>query len=510
MKLLVTGAAGFIGSTYVRIAGAEHEIVVLDKLTYAGRRENLPDGVELIVGGIEDPAKVREAMEGAEAVVNFAAESHVDRSIDDQDAFARTHVIGTGTLLDAARELGVGRYLQVSTDEVYGSIESGSFTETSPLDPSSPYSATKAAGDLLVSAHFHTYGTEASIVRGSNNYGPRQYPEKLIPLITLNALHGDSLPVYGDGRQVRNWLYVEDFCRGIHAVLMNGRPGEAYNVGGPDECENIEVIKRVIELTGQDESLIEYVKRPPRPRPPLLARLRQAPRRARLGGPGPLRRGAGEDRRLVPRQRGVVGADPLRRVPRVLRKAVRPVAGLMAERLPTKLDGVVLIEPVVHGDERGFMVESFSRDAWAQLGVDVEFVQHNHSRSAKGTLRGIHFQTEPGQAKLIRCPRGEILDVAVDLRRGSPTYGQWEAHLLDDVKHRQLFVPVGFGHGFAVLSDVADVAYLVSSLYDPATEKGIAWDDPDVGVEWRVAEPLLSERDKTAPKLSEIAESLPF
>ena len=260
MRILVTGAAGFIGSTYVRLIGDEHDVVVLDKLTYAGRRENLPEGTELIEGTIEDPAVVREAMQGADAVVNFAAESHVDRSIDDQDAFARTHVIGTGTLLDAARELGVERYLQVSTDEVYGSIESGSFTETSPLDPSSPYSATKAAGDLLVAAHVHTYGIEASIVRGSNNYGPRQYPEKLIPLITLNAMHGDPLPVYGDGRQVRNWLYVEDFCTGIHTVLTKGVAGEAYNVGGPDECENIEVIKRVIELTGQDESLIEYVQ----------------------------------------------------------------------------------------------------------------------------------------------------------------------------------------------------------------------------------------------------------
>jgi dTDP-glucose 4,6-dehydratase len=259
MKLLVTGAAGFIGSTYVRLAGAEHEIRVLDKLTYAGRRENLPEGTDLVVGAIEDPRIVREAMEGCDAVVNFAAESHVDRSIDDQDAFARTHVIGTGTLLDAARELGVSRYLQVSTDEVYGSIEEGSFTETSPLDPSSPYSATKTAGDLLVTAHVHTYGIDASIVRGSNNYGPRQYPEKLIPLITLNALHGDSLPVYGDGKQVRNWLYVEDFCRGIHTVLTKGEAGEAYNVGGPDECENIEVVKRVIELTGKDESLISYV-----------------------------------------------------------------------------------------------------------------------------------------------------------------------------------------------------------------------------------------------------------
>ena len=182
----------------------------------------------------------------------------------------------------------------------------------------------------------------------------------------------------------------------------------------------------------------------------------------------------------------------------------------MAQALETKLDGVVLIEPVVHGDARGFMVESFSRDVWAELGVGVEFVQHNHSRSSKGTLRGIHFQTEPGQAKLVRCPRGAILDVAVDLRRDSATYGQWEAHVLDDERHHQLFVPVGFGHGFAVLSEVADVSYLVSSLYDPLTEAGIAWDDPDVGVDWRVEDPLLSERDKGAPRLSEIAETLPF
>jgi dTDP-4-dehydrorhamnose 3,5-epimerase len=182
----------------------------------------------------------------------------------------------------------------------------------------------------------------------------------------------------------------------------------------------------------------------------------------------------------------------------------------MPAGLPTKLDGVVLVEPQVHGDERGFFVETFSRDAWAEIGVEVEFVQHNHSRSSRGTLRGLHFQTEPGQAKLLRCPRGAILDVAVDLRRESSTYGQWEAHVLDDVKHHQLFVPVGFAHGFAVLSDLADVSYLVSSLYDPATEAGIAWDDPEVGVDWQVAEPLLSERDKTAPRLAELADSLPF
>ncbi|MGN6215624.1 MAG: dTDP-4-dehydrorhamnose 3,5-epimerase [Solirubrobacterales bacterium] len=182
----------------------------------------------------------------------------------------------------------------------------------------------------------------------------------------------------------------------------------------------------------------------------------------------------------------------------------------MARRLETKLDGVVLVEPDVHGDERGFFVETYSEEGWRELGVDADFVQHNHSRSAQGTLRGIHFQTAPGQAKLVRCPRGEILDVAVDLRRGSPTYGQWEAHVLDDVEHRQLYVPVGFGHGFAVLSDVADVTYLVSSYYHAETESGIAWDDPDVGVDWRVEDPLLSERDKNAPKLAEVRDELPF
>jgi len=265
VRLLVTGAAGFIGSTFVRLileARSPDEVVVLDKLTYAGRRENLAgleDRVDFIEGAIEDRETVQAAIQGCQAVVNFAAESHVDRSIADQDAFARTHVIGTSVLLDAAREAGVERYLQVSTDEVYGSIEEGTFTEDSPLDPSSPYSATKAAGDLLVSAHFHTHGLPAVICRGSNNYGPRQHPEKLIPLCVLNALAGDRLPVYGDGRQVRNWLYVEDFARAIDLVLRQGVAGQVYNVGGPDEMENLDVVRRILELAGRDESLIDHV-----------------------------------------------------------------------------------------------------------------------------------------------------------------------------------------------------------------------------------------------------------
>jgi dTDP-glucose 4,6-dehydratase len=266
VRTLVTGAAGFIGSAYVRIlleSRPDDEVVVLDKLTYAGRRENLRDvegRIEFIEGAIEDPAAVQRAMQGCELVVNFAAETHVDRSISGPDPFAVTHVLGTGVLLDATRELGVARYIQVSTDEVYGSIARGSFTEDSPLRPSSPYSATKAAGDLLVQAHVHTHGIHAVICRGSNSYGPRQHPEKLIPLCALNALHGDALPVYGDGRQVRNWLYVDDFARAIDLVAREGAAGEVYNAGGPDEEENVRVVERILELTGADSSLIEHVE----------------------------------------------------------------------------------------------------------------------------------------------------------------------------------------------------------------------------------------------------------
>jgi dTDP-4-dehydrorhamnose 3,5-epimerase len=182
----------------------------------------------------------------------------------------------------------------------------------------------------------------------------------------------------------------------------------------------------------------------------------------------------------------------------------------MPQRLETRIDGLVLVEPEVHGDERGFLVETFRAEAWRELGIDMQAVQENHSRSGKNILRGLHFQTSPGQAKLVRCMRGRIWDVAVDLRRDSGTYGQWEGHELDDERHRQFLVPVGFAHGFCVLSDVADVAYKLSTLYDPATEAGIAWDDPEVGVEWPISDPVLSERDKTAPRLSEIADRLPF
>lgn len=262
MKLLVCGGAGFIGSNFVRQRALENgdEVVVYDKLTYAGRKENLDGtGASLIVAGIEDREQMAKAVDGVDAVINFAAETHVDRSIQEPDAFVMTHALGTYSVLEACRQTGVP-LVQISTDEVYGSIAEGSFTEESPLEGNSPYSASKAGGDLLVQSYFTTYGSDVKICRGSNSYGPYQYPEKLIPLMILNALRGDQLPVYGDGLNVRNWLYVEDFARGISAVLEGGKAGEVYNVGGPSEARNIDVVERIVELVpGASRELISFV-----------------------------------------------------------------------------------------------------------------------------------------------------------------------------------------------------------------------------------------------------------
>ena len=261
MKVLVTGGAGFIGSHFVRrLIAAGDEVVVLDKLTYAGNPANL-DGVdaELVVGDIADPDAVAAAAAGCEAIVNFAAETHVDRSILTPRDFIHTDVLGTQTLLEWVREHHA-RFVQVSTDEVYGDLELGGRSlEDDPLRPSSPYSASKAGGDLQVLAYVRTYALDACVTRGANTYGPRQYPEKLVPLFVTNAFDGLPLPVYGDGKQVREWLHAEDHCAGIELVLREGSPGEVYNVGG-EERENLTVIERILQLTGADSALIRHVE----------------------------------------------------------------------------------------------------------------------------------------------------------------------------------------------------------------------------------------------------------
>lgn len=264
--MLVTGGAGFIGSNFVRMAlHAGMSVVNLDALTYAGNLENLT-GVEergdhtFIRGDITDPAAVREAMDGVDCVINFAAETHVDRSISRPAPFVRTNVLGTQVLLDAALRCKVERYVQVSTDEVYGSLgPEGRFTERSPLDPSSPYSASKAAADLLTLAYHKTHGMPCVITRCSNNYGPYQFPEKLIPLMITNAMEGRELPVYGDGENVRDWIHVEDHCRAVLRVVEDGAPGEIYNIGGDSELRNIDLVKQLVEILGVSEELIRFV-----------------------------------------------------------------------------------------------------------------------------------------------------------------------------------------------------------------------------------------------------------
>jgi dTDP-glucose 4,6-dehydratase len=271
LKILVTGAAGFIGSNFVRMVATGHlegisEVKVLDKLTYAGVIENLKPAenfptYQFILGDICDPTLVEKLISDIDAVVNFAAESHVDRSISGAADFVQTNVVGVQVILDAIKASGRKiRFLQVSTDEVYGSIETGSWTEDWPLLPNSPYSASKASGELLARSYNRTHGIDVVITRCSNNYGTHHFPEKLIPLFITNLIEGKKVPVYGTGENVRDWLHVDDHCRGILSVLMNGRSGEVYNIGGGRELTNNEITSLILEAMGADESSIEYVE----------------------------------------------------------------------------------------------------------------------------------------------------------------------------------------------------------------------------------------------------------
>jgi len=268
MKLFVTGGAGFIGSNFIRhVLQAKniHAIVNYDKLTYAGNLANLHSiahhpGYQFVKADICDPMRAEAAMRGCDAVVHFAAESHVDRSIYEPAPVIQTNVTGTFTLLEVARKLAVSRFVHISTDEVYGDIAPGAHAnEDSPLQPSSPYSASKAASDLLVRSYVRTYKFPALVTRSSNNYGPYQFPEKFLPLMITNALYDKPLPIYGDGKQQRDWLHVEDNCRGILAVLERGRIGEVYNIGGSHVEENLAMAQRLLRLTGKPESQLSYV-----------------------------------------------------------------------------------------------------------------------------------------------------------------------------------------------------------------------------------------------------------
>ena len=469
-------------------------------------------------------------------MVNFAAESHVDRSIDDPSAFVTTNVVGTFELLEAARRFldehpdlrESFRFLHVSTDEVYGSLgETGLFTETTPYAPNSPYAASKAGADHLVRAYHETYGLPALVTNCSNNYGPYQFPEKLIPLMILNALEGRDLPVYGDGSNVRDWIYVEDHCRGVLRALETGRPGEKYNLGGRSERTNLEIVHLLCDLLEE--------ARPAADNPALRQRGLGSYRELVTfvsDRPGHDRRYAIDDEKartelgwqprhdlatgLAATVRWYLGhAEWCERIQSGVYRRERLGLGASSEADAEPADEVPRDRPArrpggrADGPPRppGLLPRDLPPRKYAEHGIDGAFVQDNHSRSEGAILRGLHAQGRRPQGKLVRAVEGTIFDVAVDIRVGSPTFGRWVGVELSAESFRQLWVPPGFAHGFCVLTGAAQVEYKCTDLYAPDDELTVAWDDPEIGVAWPLDEPVLSDKDRRAKTLAELAEA---
>ncbi len=538
---IVTGGAGFIGSNFVEyvLRHRDARVVVFDKLTYAGNLLSLAGAARdprfaFVQGDIADRDAVRALLheQRPSAILNFAAESHVDRSIDTPGEFVETNIVGTFTLLEGARALLADstpaererfRFLHVSTDEVYGSLGAeGSFHEETPYAPNSPYAASKAAADHLVRAYVHTYGLPALVTNCSNNYGPYQFPEKLIPLMILNALEGKPLPIYGDGRNVRDWIYVEDHCAGVlrgARTRQAGRevqPGRRQRAHQPGDRRRHLRIGRARPAGGAEPRprgarparlppAQEFRRRPAGPRPPLRHRRPQGAARAGLEPAARHRKRPRLDRRLVPRELRVVRGGAVGPLPP---RAAGTRRGMRVE--PTALSGVLLVEPDVHRDERGFFLETYHAAKYAAAGISAIFVQDNHSRSQGPILRGLHAQLMRPQGKLVRAIEGSIFDVAVDIRRGSPTFARWVGYELSAENFRQLWVPAGFAHGFCVLAGPVQVEYKCTALYDPADELAIAWNDPEIGIDWPIAAPLLSAKDAAAPRLAQVLDRLPL
>ena len=515
MKVLVTGGAGFIGSAYVRhrLAGASRGRGPRARQAHLRRPAREPRGRRALRAGRRatspTPTRSRGAIEGCDALVNFAAESHVDRSIEAPGEFIQTDVFGTFVLLEAARDAGI-RHLQISTDEVYGSIEDGLVHRglaARPLVAVLGVEGRRRPARRRLPAHLRRRRADRPRLEqlrpapAPREADPALHPQRARgrPAARLRRRHAG--PQLALGRRLRRARSTP--CSSA------ARPARSTTSAARTSCANIDVVKRILELTGRDESLIELRHRPPRPRPPLLAGLRRS-RGARLGG----RRSAstrGSSATVDWYRENEAWWEPIRsgEYREYYERQYGRSSGAEPQRLETKIDGLVLLEPTSHGDERGFCVETFRADAWRERGVDGRVRPGQPLALGRGHPARAALPDGPARRSSSAARAGAIWDVAVDLRRDSPTYGAWEGHELDDENHRQLFVPAGFAHGFCVLSDVADVTYKLSSYYDPATEAGIAWDDPDVGVEWPL-DPQTSERDRTAPPHAQGVDDLPF
>ena len=540
MRILVTGGAGFIGSALARliIEKTPHEVLVYDNLTYAGNLASLASIAEdprfhFVMGDICDSAAAARALNEFRPhwVMNLAAESHVDRSIDAPLEFIRTNVLGVGVMLQASlaywrilseAEKRVFRFHHISTDEVFGSLgREGAFCEETPYAPNSPYAASKAGSDHLVRAWHHTYGLPTLLTNCSNNYGPYHFPEKLIPLMIINALEGLPLPVYGRGQNVRDWLFVDDHAEALLAVVAEGRIGESYNIGGLSERRNIDVVEAICDLVDELASThgacrrreqISYVTDRPghdlryaidpskvmneigwRPRQTFESGLRETVKWYLAHQPW-WRENPCE--RLSRRAAGRLS----------LTSQVGSGNQVQVENI--ELEGVKLITPKRVGDSRGFFSEVYNRRVFAEAGIDFDFVQDNQSLSREvGTLRGLHFQAPPiAQVKLVRILRGRVFDVAVDIRRGSATYGRWVGVELSAENFRQLLIPMGFLHGFITLEPDTEMLYKVSAPYSNQHDFGVAWNDPDIAIAWpeEAAQPLLSAKDGKQPFLRDL------
>lgn len=518
MRLLVTGGAGFIGSNFIRYIldkYPDYLVVNYDKLTYAGhlsslRYVELNPNYKFIQGDIVDKDRVEAVIRENKIthVVNFAAETHVDRSIKNPEDFVLTNVLGTQNLLDACLKNKVERFHHISTDEVFGELPltgREKFSENTPYDPRSPYSASKAASDHLVRAYNSTYGMNVTITNTSNNFGPYQDTEKFISRAITNLIDGKKIPIYGDGKYIRDWIYVEDHVRAIDVVLHEGKIGETYLAGGGnDKLNNLQVAKMLLKIFGKDESYIEFVK--DRPGHDRRYAIDYSKIKKELGWE-PSHHFETELAETVKwYKENETWWRPIKEESEKFYKGVEEDCG--ADKFTeytkeTSIPGLLVIEMPTFEDNRGFFRENVRFNALDKVNkFKFNVKQWNHAKSHAGVIRALHAE---GWNKLVYPVTGKMFSALVDIRPDSPTFGKVETFNFDEKSHKALFIPKGVANSICVTGkkDV-EYFYLVDAYYDGHDTTAIAWNDPDLAIDWPVKKPIISARDRNNPRLRDV------